>query len=184
MGWQRIFWTPWLYFYWPWSSTHLLKLFDCTVLRTAIDFLMTCFIARERGSGRSFTVISNSAFVRVHCFDSSMALQYWFWRELYFSLLLRIWPVWFLRDLFCFLLPPYFILSCHSWNNWHCMIWNWRDTIPKAFPQRGNRICSSLDKKLYEKESCWDKCCLKNAWKLWALGHLLWILLIWNTELK
>lgn len=70
MGWQRIFWTPWLYFYWPWSSTHLLKLFDCTVLQTAIDFFMTYFIARERGSGRSFTVISNSAFVRVHCFDS------------------------------------------------------------------------------------------------------------------
>ena len=35
-------------------------------------------------SGRSFTGMPNSAFVRVHCFDSSMALQYWFWRELFF----------------------------------------------------------------------------------------------------
>lgn len=89
-------------------------------------------------SGHLFTGIFSSALTQVHCFDSSTALQYWFWRELVSSVLLKIWPVWFLRDLFS-LLPHNFILTCHSWNNWHCTISNWRDADLKA---GGNKIQS------------------------------------------
>lgn len=127
-------------------------------------------------SGHLFTGIFSSAIAQVHCFDSSTALQYWFWRELVSSVLLRIWPVWFLRDLFSFL-PHNFILTCHSWNNWPCTISNRRDEIPKA---GGIISTASLDKKLCEEEGCWAKHCLKKAWKLWALGHLVWILLCWD----
>lgn len=89
-------------------------------------------------SGHLFTGIFSSALAQVHGFDSSTALQYWFWRELVSSVLLKIWPVWFLRDLFS-LLPHNFILACHSWNNWHCTVSNWRDAVLKA---GGNQIQS------------------------------------------
>lgn len=82
-------------------------------------------------SGHLFTGIFTSALAQVHCFDFSMALQYWFWRELVSSVLLEICPVWFLRDLFSFLLHN-FILTCHSWYNWHCTISNWQDAVLKA----------------------------------------------------
>lgn len=155
---------------------------------TAIDFLMTCYIARERGSG---TVVVYVIRTLVHryaqlCFCASTLL--WFLNGTAVLILKGI--IFFhcfwgsgqcdFSGIYLASPLPNFILSCHSWNNWHWMIWNWRDAIPKAFPQRGNRICSSLDKKLYEKECCWDKCCLKKAWKLWAVGHLLWILLCWD----
>lgn len=93
---------------------------------------------RSMRSGHLFTGIFSSALAQVHCFDSSMALQYWFWRELVSSVFLKIWPVWFLRDLFGFL-PHNFILRCHSWDNWHCTISNWRDAVLKA---GGNKILS------------------------------------------
>lgn len=82
-------------------------------------------------SGHLFTSIFSSAFAQVHSFDFSTALQYWFWRELVSSMLLKIWPVWFLRDLFS-LLPHNFILTCHSWSNWHCTISNRRDAVLEA----------------------------------------------------
>lgn len=87
-------------------------------------------------SGHLFSGIFSSGLTQVHCFDFSMALQYWFWRELVSSELLKIWPLWFLRDLFS-LLPHNFILTCHSWNNWHCAISNWQDAVLKA---GGNQI--------------------------------------------
>ena len=89
-------------------------------------------------SGHLFTGIFSFALAQVHCFDSSTALQYWFWRELVSLVLLKIWPVWFLRDLFS-LLPHNFILTCRSWNNWHCTTSNWWDAVLKA---GGNQIQS------------------------------------------
>lgn len=131
MGWQRAFRSSWVYFYWPWFFTNLPMLYDRTAQWTAINFLVTCNIARERASGHLFTSIFSSALAQVHSFDFSTALQYWFWRELVSSVLLKIWPVWFLRDLFS-LLPHNFILTCHSWSNWHCTISNRRDAVLEA----------------------------------------------------
>lgn len=145
MGWQRAFRSPWVYFYWPWFFTHLPTLYDCTAcgLQLISSWLV---ILQGRGdqapwcmrSGHLFTSIFGSALAQVHCFDFSTALQYWFWRELVSSALLKIWPVRFLGDLFS-LLPHNFILTCHSWNNWHCTISNRRDAVLKA---GGNQIQS------------------------------------------
>lgn len=105
-----------------------------------------------------FMRIFSSALSQVHCFDFSMALQYWFWKELVSSELLKVWPLWFLRNLFS-LLPHNFILTCHSWNNWHCTLSNWQDAVLKTGGESNPE--QALTKSFMRKRAVLAKHCLK-----------------------
>lgn len=77
MDWQRAFWSMWVHFYWPWFSTHLPKLYDCTALWSAINFLVTYNNARGRRSGTVVYVIRTLVHRYIQlCYCSSTLL--WF----------------------------------------------------------------------------------------------------------
>lgn len=164
MGWQGVFRSLEVYFYQPWFSTHLLMLYDCTALWTAINFFVTCNIAGERGSGTVVCVIRTLVHGYIQlCSHSSTLL--WFLSGIAVLILKGIsffrapedLATVISQDLFS-LLPHNFILTCHSWNNWHCTISDWQDAVLKA---GGIKSSANLDKKLHEEESCWAKHCLK-----------------------